>query len=145
MTTDNIKTHKNRDSTFHISKAKRNERFYRKHDLEKSTFNEWAVVTLFYTSLHYVDAVLSQDTSLPDYFRDPINHGKRNEAISKCKSLLPITIKYFELYDRSKDARYNQTFFTEGILNDIKTNLFEPIQKHARSQLGITLEDEPQT
>lgn len=61
MTTDNIKIHKNQDSTFHISKAKRNERFYRKHDLEKSTFNEWAVVTLFYSSLHYIDAVLSLD------------------------------------------------------------------------------------
>ncbi len=143
MTTDNIKFHKNQDHVFHISKAKRNERFYRKHDLDKSTFNEWAVVALFYSSLHYIDAVLSQDSSLPSELRDPDNHFIRNRAISQCKSLLPIASKYLQLSDRSREARYDQTSFKEGILNYIKTNLFEPIQNHVRSQLGITLEDEP--
>jgi len=142
MTADNIKTHKNQDPTFHISKAKRNERFYRKYDLDTSTFNEWAVVTLFYSSLHYVDAVLSQDIDLSDELRDPGNHLIRSEAVSKCKSLLPIASKYLQLSDRSREARYNQTYFKEGILNDIKTNLFKPIQNHARQHLGISLESE---
>jgi hypothetical protein len=142
MTTDNIKIHKNQDLTFHISKAKRNERFYRKHDLDKSTFNEWAVVTLFYSSLHYIDAMLSLDTDLPDKLRDPDRHDLRKQAISQCKSLLPIAREYFELSDRSREARYSQTFFREGILNDIKTNLFEPIQNHVRKHLGISLEAE---
>ncbi len=143
MTTDNIKIHINQDHTFHISKAKRNERFYRKHDLDKSTFNEWAVVTLFYSSLHYIDAVLSLDTDLPDELRDPDSHRTRRDAVLQCKALLPIASKYLQLSDRSWQARYNQTFFREGILNDIKANLFEPIQNHVRSQLGIALEDEP--
>jgi len=56
--------------------------------------------------------------------------------------LLPIASKYLQLSDRSWQARYNQTFFREGILNDIKTNLFEPIQKHVRKHLGITPEAE---
>jgi len=142
MTTDNIKIHKNQNPTFHVSKAKRNERFYRKHDLDKSTFNEWAVVTLFYSSLHYVDAVLSLDTDLPDALRDPDNHFFRNQAVSQCKALLPIASKYLQLSDRSREARYNQTFFREGILNDIKTNLFEPIQNQVRKHLGISLEAE---
>ena len=142
MTTDNIKVHKNQDSTFHISKAKRNERFYRKYDLDKSTFNEWAVVTLFYSSLHYIDAVLSLDITLSEELRDPDKHFLRKQAISQCKSLLPIARKYFELSDRSREARYSQTFFEEGILNDIKANLFEPIQNHIRKHLGISLESE---
>ena len=142
MTTDNIKIHRNQDSIFHISKAKRNERFYRKHDLDKSTFNEWAVVTLFYSSLHYIDAVLSLDTTLSDKLRDPTKHTLRKEAISQCKSLLPIAREYFELSDRSWEARYNQTFFKEGILENVKANLFEPIQKHVRKHLGITPEAE---
>jgi len=142
MTTNDIKIHENRDYTFHISKAKRNERFYRKHDLDKSIFNEWAVVTLFYSSLHYIDAVLSLDTTLSDKLRDPEKHYLRKEAISQCKSLLPIARKYFELSDRSREARYHQTFFREGILKDIKTNLFEPIQNHVRTHLGISLEAE---
>lgn len=142
MTTDNIKIHKNQDPTFHISKAKRNERFYRKHDLDKSTFNEWAVVTLFYSSLHYIDAVLSLDITLSDKLRDPNKHTLRKQAISQCKSLLPIAREYFELSDRSWEARYNQTFFREGILNDIKAKLYEPIQNHVRKHLGISLEAE---
>ena len=142
MTTDNIKIHVNQDHTFHISKAKRNERFYRKHDLDKSTFNEWAVVTLFYSSLHYVDAVLSQDTALPDELRDPDKHYKRRDAVLQCKALLPIVNKYLQLSERSWQARYNQTYFKEGILNDVKINLFGPIQNHIRKHLGISLESD---
>jgi hypothetical protein len=142
MTTDNIKFHLNQDHTFHISKAKRNERFYRKHDLDKSTFNEWAVVTLFYSSLHYVDAVLSLDTDLPDELRDPANHLIRNKAVSQCKALLPIASKYLQLSEHSRKARYDQTCFRKGILKDIKSNLFEPIQNHVRKHLGISLEAE---
>lgn len=142
MTTNDIKIHENRDHTFHISKAKRNERFYRKYDLDNSTFNEWAVVTLFYSSLHYVDAVLSQDSSLPDDLRDPRDHDKRRDAVFKCKVLLPIVNRYLQISERSWQARYNQTFFREGILNDTKTNLFKPIQNHVRTHLGISLEAE---
>jgi len=142
MTTDNIKFHLNQDHTFHISKAKRNERFYRKHDLDKSTFNEWAVVTLFYSSLHYIDAVLSLDTGLSDELRDPDNHRICRRAISQCESLLPIASKYFDLAERGWQARYYQTFFKEGILNDTKSNLFEPIQNHVRKHLGISVEAE---
>ena len=140
MTTDNIKTHKNKDSTFHISKAKRNERFYRKHDLDKSTFNEWAVITLFYSSLHHVDAILGQDTTLSDELRDPDNHRKRRDAVLQCKALLPIVNKYLQLSERSWQARYYHTFFEEGVLGNAKTNLFQPIQNHVRKHLSIDLE-----
>jgi len=142
MTTDNIKYHVNQVHTFHVSKAKRNERFYRKHDLNKSTFNEWAIVTLFYSSLHYVDAVLSQDSTLPDDLREPDNHRKRRDAVLQCTDLLPIETKYFQLVERSWQARYNQTYFREGTLNDVETNLFQPIQNHIRNILGISLESE---
>jgi hypothetical protein len=142
MSTNDIKNHKNQDKTFHISKAKRNERFYRKYDLDNSTFNEWSVVALFYSSLHYIDAVLSQDNNLSDELRDPSNHLIRKKAISQCKDLLPIATQYLDLADRSRQARYYQTCFKEGILNDTKKNLFEPIQNHIRTHLGISLETE---
>jgi len=142
MSTDNIKKHIKQDHTFHISKAKRNERFYNKINFSDSFFNEWGIVTLFYSSVHYVDAVLSQDSSLPDNLRDPMDHHNRNSAISKCTALLPIASKYLQLSEYSRDARYNQTFFEEGILNNIKTNLFDPIQIHIRNYLGISLESD---
>ena len=145
MTTDNIKIHVEKDNTFHISKAKRNERFYRKHDLDKSTFNEWAIITLFYSSLHYVDAVLSQDAALVDELRDPQNHNIRKNAIFQCKALLPIAKQYLQLSERSWQARYYQTYFKEGILNDVKINLFKPIQSHVRTYLSIGLEAESES
>ncbi len=143
MSTQNIKNHKRQDQAFHISKAKRNERFYRKYDLDNSTFNEWAVVTLFYSSLHYIDAVLSQDTDLSDELRDPGKHRIRNKAILQCKDLFPIATQYLDLAERCWQARYYQTFFKEGILTDTKKNLFEPIRNHVRKHLGIGLETEP--
>jgi len=135
-----IKYHIFKDHKFHVSKAKRNERFYRKHDLDASTFNEWAVVALFYTSMHYVDAVLSQDISLSDELRDPVNHPTRKKAIWQCHNLIPIARNYLELYDRSVDARYRQTSFPEGSLHNIKTSLFEPVQSYLRKLLGISSE-----
>ena len=140
MTPDAIKTHQNQDHTFHISKAKRNERFYRKHDLAQSTFNEWAIVTLFYASLHYVDAILSLDANLTDDLREPVNHVARKTAVSQCQALLPIASKYLQLDNRSRLARYTQTFFAENVFSDTKTNLFDPIQNHARRHLGIKQE-----
>ena len=146
MTTHSIKFHNDRDFNldyeFHKSKAKRNERFYRKYDLDNSTFNEWAIVTLFYSIVHYVDAVLSQDDSLPGVFRQPYNHGTRRDAILKCEALLPIRAKYLQLETRSMQARYDQTSFPDGALTDIKDNLFRPIQNHIRKHLEISLETE---
>ncbi len=111
--------------------------------MENSTFNEWAVVTLFYSSVHYTDAVLSLDTSLSEELRDPENHSSRKYAISQCKDLLPIARHYFELDDRSRDARYSRTCFKEEFQKSIKKELFEPIQNHVRTHLGISLESEP--
>jgi len=132
-----IKFHICRDLTFHISKAKRNERFYRKYDLHTSTFNEWAVIVLFYASMHYVDAVLSQDTSLSEELRDPEDHYTRKRAVSQCRNLVPIVVDYLTLYDRSRDARYRQTCFPEGYLHNL-TSLFERVQGHLRKCLGLS-------
>jgi len=146
MTTRNIKRRNyldpNLDYEFHKSKAKRNERFYRKYDLDNSTFNEWAIVTLFYSAVHYVDAVLSKDNSLSGDFRQPVNHFMRRDAILKCIALLPIGAKYLQLESRSRQARYDQTCFPDKALSDIKANLFIPIQNHVRKYLGIKLETE---
>ncbi len=144
MTTNNIKRYNynnyNLDYEFHVSKAKRNERFYRRYDLDNSTFNEWAVVTLFYSAVHYIDAVLNKDKSLSPDYRQPTDHRMRRRAILKCPSLLPIQTKYLQLESRSMQARYDQTFFPDNALNKIKTELFIPIQSHVRNHLGITLE-----
>lgn len=137
-----IEYHELQNKVFHISKAKRNERFYRKDELEISNFTEWSVVVLFYAAVHYIDAVLSQDTSLSPEYRDPIDHSTRNIAVTKCLNLFPIAREYLQLYRRSIEARYNQLTFPDNYGTNAKTNLFNPIQKQSRTVLGITLETE---
>lgn len=126
------------DEKFHISKAERNEDFYQTYNLDISKFNEWAVVVLFYILLHYVDAVLRQDTSLPKELRDPINHPTRNMAISKCSTLAPISSMYINLYNRSREARYRKIHFPNSYLHGLTTFSFKPVQDHLRKCLGLS-------
>ena len=130
-----------KDAQFHISKAERNEAFYKMHKmdtLDAATFNEWAVVVLFYVSMHYIDAVLSQDTLLADDLRDPTDHPTRNRAISQCSGLTPVRSMYLNLYNRSRDARYNRICFPNDFINKLEIISFKPVQQYLRKQLGLS-------
>jgi len=123
---------------FHIIKAKRNEEFYESYNLDKSQFNEWAIVVLFYASMHYVDAVLYQDTSLPQEMRNPIDHKKRDIAIARCSKLDPIAPIYKNLRDRCREARYYKICFPNDYLGKFVTRLFKPTKDYLRKSLGLT-------
>ena len=66
------------------------------------TFVDWEIITLFYSSLHYVDSFLSESQSL-DYFMG--GHDARKKFII---AFLPIIeANYRLLRHLSEDARYN--------------------------------------
>lgn len=104
---------------FHINKAKRNEKFYCSHKLETSGYNEWAITVLFYILLHYVDAVLSQDTNLSRDMQNPHDHKKRKKAITLSTPLSPISIMYLNMCDRSWEARYQRLHFPDNYFNKL--------------------------
>lgn len=122
---------------FHITKAERNEQFYDAYALGTSTFNEWAAVVLFYTIMHYLDAVFSCDAGLPADLRQPQTHWKRNSALSKCPSLGPIAKAYMHLYHRSRDARYNQISFPPGFLKQLETSYYTAARLYLRLALKL--------
>jgi len=126
------------DKRFHINKAQRNEEFYSSCGLQKSKFNEWCIVVLFYTSMHYIDAVLCQDTSLSKKMRDPNDHRTRNVAVSQCSELGQVTSMYAILRDRSREARYNTICFPNSYLHNFITLVFEPTRAYLRKTLGLT-------
>lgn len=133
--------HSPKDAQFHILKAERSEGFYAKHNmasLDSATFNEWAVVVLFYISMHYIDAVLSQDTSLPEDLRDPTDHPTRNRAVSQCSSLTSVGSMYLNLYQRSRDARYNRICFPNDFVYKLEKISFKPVREYTRKQLGLS-------
>ena len=127
---------------FHISKAERNEEFYKKYNMTKmdaATFNEWAVVVLFYASLHYIDAILSQDAFLPADLQKPRDHKTRNKAVAQCSSLTtPVGSTYLALYQRSMDARYNRICFPDDFVYKLEKREFKPLREYARKQLRLS-------
>jgi hypothetical protein len=132
--------HSPKDARFHIFKAERNEAFYAKHNMssmDSATFNEWAVVILFYISMHYIDAVLSQDTSLPEDLRDPGDHPARNRAVSQCPGLISVGSMYLNLYQRGRDARYNRICFPNDYVYKLEKFSFKPVREYVRKQLGL--------
>lgn len=131
------KFHTPKDPQFHIVKAERNEECYRANSLGASKFNEWGVVLLFYISVHYVDAVLSQDILLADGLRDPEDHFTRIEALSKCSNLTPIKSMYLNLYNRSRDARYRRICFPDDFLGKLEIVSFKPVRKYLRKYLRL--------
>lgn len=125
-------------TSFHIDKAERNEQFYSSHNLRVSPYNEWAVVVLFYVAVHYVDAVLAQDGQLDARLRHPRNHPDRNVGVAKSGTLMPIAIRYMNLYDRSRDARYNRISFPAHFLRNLEAQSFAPVRGHVRTALGLS-------
>lgn len=125
------------DAHFHVRKAERNEQFYQTHNLSTSDFNEWAIVVLFYVSMHYVDAVLYEDTSLPPNMRNPKDHKLRNIAVSQCLALNQIAPIYSNLRDRCWEARYHKISFPSNYLAKFESRLFEPTKTYLRKTLGL--------
>lgn len=126
------------NTQFHVTKAERNEEFYRSCDLEKSKFNEWCIVVLFYVSMHYVDAVLYQDASLPKNMQNPKDHKVRNRAVSQCTELGQVAIMYSNLRDRCWEARYHKMCFPDNYIHNFKARVFEPTRAYLRKTLGLT-------
>lgn len=82
--------------------------------LHRSTeFADWALVALYYSALHHVDAVLANDPELPKDERHPrkhsgLEHGSRgrNQLV---RSQMPPKIKraYRQLEELSRRTRYD--------------------------------------
>ncbi len=122
---------------FHIDKAERNEQFFQSNNLRTSSFNEWGVTVLFYSAMHYVDAVLAQETALPLHYHHPKKHPYRNTGVAKSLTLASVYNDYRALHDRSIDARYNRISFPPNFLSNLETARFEPVKRCVRKALGL--------
>lgn len=125
------------DTSSHIRKAERNEQFYNSNNFNSSSFNEWGTVILFYSAMHYVDALLAQQSGLPPQRQHPTNHQIRNSVVANSLTLGCIYKDYKSLHDRSRDARYSDISFPYTVLNSLKTAHFEPIKSHVRTSLNL--------
>lgn len=62
----------------HINKAQHNNNFLNTFIMERTKYLDWAVVGIFYTALHYVDAYLATKG-----FIKINNHQQRNRLVEE--------------------------------------------------------------
>lgn len=125
------------DSNRHINQAQRNDQFCESQKLCGSKWQEWAIVVLFYASMHYLDAVLAQDASLDAHLQHPVDHNIRRQALAECTNLAGIAGNYLHLYDRSREARYRCIQFPKRYALTLQANFYSPIRSDLRKLLGI--------
>ena len=88
----------------HLEKARQNETFFESvfgPSLQNNSGAlDWATTVIFYTALHYVDALA---VCLGRQFH---NHEERRKFVDE-PPLKPVAKQYKWLFDRSRDARYS--------------------------------------
>jgi hypothetical protein len=111
----------------HIDRAKLNEKFADLVTQMNRDHIHWAVVALFYSALHWVDAFLAIGSVHPE------KHFERQEYLSRDPNLHCIIKPYRQLEDDSREARYelasyNDNYVTHlrGLLRQIR-NVLEPM------------------
>jgi uncharacterized protein (UPF0332 family) len=98
----------------HIRKAQHNDVFLKNELLAMNDYNDWKVVVIFYSAVHYVDAALAVLNIHP--IRHEGNDG-RNAYVSV--HFRKISRKYQTLYNRSRFARYTPDSENQINSNDV--------------------------
>jgi hypothetical protein len=112
----------------HISKAERNEQFA--NVVGQGKFIEWAITILFYSALHYVDAVLAVSVIHPD------SHSQRDDAIGKNDTLMRVRPEYRTLETLSQNSRYRSMKIEPSDLHEAQKN-FDILRAHLRGRMGL--------
>ena len=115
----------------HLDKWRHNEGLSRQLDL--GPYQDWSVTTMFYAALHLVEAYFASQTP-------PVqthSHVSRNKIVQSDANLAPVWQDYLELYDRSRDARYDCLPFSAAVVSAIRQQTFEPFKRHLRGILGV--------
>lgn len=113
----------------HLAVAKRNEEFAQLL-AEKTRYIDWAVTILYYSALHYVDAVLAVSQI------HPANHSDRHTAIGRNDSLKRVYAEYRTLEAASRNARYYAVPIDAGVWKEVKPD-FDALRTHIRLRLGL--------
>ncbi len=107
--------------TTHLTQARHNETFF--DHIDAGLFGDWAVTTLFYAALHYVDAYLATQGVHPK------GHVFRDMEVVKYGKTRTIHAHYRRLEDRSSDARYDAASISATEVDTLKTGDFDPLKK----------------
>ena len=114
-------------------------------DVDSNKYADWIVTTAFYQALHMIDAFFAFDRDYHpeahgityDEEDEPTNLG-RNYVVREHEDLKPIRDIYFDLYDASIEARYEEEVYKD-YPDEVKRLLEEdldPIVTRIRQLIG---------
>ena len=101
----------------HLEQARHNRTFFKAIDLD--AFPDWAMTALFYTAIHYVDAVLAVESNT-----HPDRHDSRDSEVAKSPVLNGIYDEYRKLKTDSFNARYNPPFKRDRVYIGVAETLY---------------------
>lgn len=127
----------------HVDRAAQNEGFFLSLPLATTPYLDWAVVSLYYAALHWLEAFLADynapiGTHQPNPNgggHHPRRRGERTRAISHVAALSPIFASYQELHDRAEDARYNLLPFTDTHVQTLYQTEYLTVRNHIQPLL----------
>jgi hypothetical protein len=131
--TPNPKLPIDQKSRRHISEAKKNFIGY-KTQLKTANDKDWAIVRLFYSALHLVQAY-AVSYQAQNGGTVPRTHSTREVFIAN--HLSEIEAEYSRLEEASRDVRYDLIVLTEAEIVEYHDDEFESMRSHLRS-LGFS-------
>jgi hypothetical protein len=122
------------DEDSHLQQAHRNEQCYQAlTSINPSRFADWEVTTLFYSALHYTEALCARYGS--DY-PHPTSHSERKKELANQVDLDTFD-NYCSLHDHSEEARYNTIPFSEDEVAYLHEDYYLPIRDTVMQLLGV--------
>lgn len=112
----------------HLDKAEHNENIARQILMPNNSCLDWAVIALFYSAAHYVDAYIMQ--ILPE----PSSHEERFDYIRRAnRHLYPV---YRNLFDEGWKARYDVYNIDSSRLQTEIITHFETIKNSTQNTIS---------
>jgi len=108
----------------HLEQAKHNEHFF--GGIDREAFADWAMTALFYSGLHWIDALLASKNI------HPADHLRRDNLVWKTIELRPIAKDYMSLKGKSVNARYDCFPFNRVHVNEAENRHFKAIKAELR-------------
>lgn len=116
----------------HLRQASRNEQV---SFLLQADHPDWAVTTLFYAALHYVEAYFYTNPGNPNSSPWPQHYASHVERLKGVRERLPGMFTHYELLlTRSIDARYNCQNFTTTHVEQLRRRRLELIKQFVQSR-----------
>ena len=112
----------------HLAQATRNEEFANAISGLEARLTEWAVMALFCSALHYVDALLATQGY------EARNHHERRNLIAQHTN---VSSEYDNLRQHSLDARYELKKFTPEEVELLKADDFRALKEGLLALLEV--------